>query len=179
MTLIHLKYRTTEDYDIMANKGFVGIFEEKALSSAREIYPNDEQKAYDYAKNVKPMMAVSAATDYFTSRGYAFCVPQTDQQGFDWDALVCRPGDEVLKVSIKSAGYAKGGGSWEVNLKSGHYSKNSKYMSGGTCRKVVHDFDILFVLDGDGKCTAMTQEEALRKPDGTYKVHSVKVPRSK
>ena len=167
----------------MANKGFVGIFEDQALAAARDIYPTDELKAFDYAKNVKTMMAVSAATDYFTRRGYAFTVPQTDQQGFDWDGIICRPGEDPLKVSIKSAGYCKnfedGPDSWEVNLKSGHYSKNSKYMSGGTCRKVVHDFDILFVLDGDGKCTVMTQEEALLKPDGTYKVHSVKIPRSK
>ena len=163
----------------MANKGFVGIFEDQALAAARDIYPNDELKAFDYAKNVKTMMAVSAATDYFTRRGYAFTVPQTDQQGFDWDAIICRPGEDPLKVSIKSAGYAKGGGSWEVNLKSGHYSKNSRHMQGGTCRKVPHDFDLLFVLDGDGKSTVMTQDEALLKSDGTYKVHSVKVPRSK
>ena len=162
----------------MANKGFVGIFA-NCLEVAKQIYPNDETAAYDYAKIMKTQAAVSEACDYFTKRGYSWNTPQTDQQGFDWDALVCRPGDEVLKVSIKSAGYAKGGGSWEVNLKSGHYSKNSKYMSGGTCRKVVHDFDILFVLDGDGKCTVMTQEEALLKPDGTFKVHSIKVPRSK
>ena len=167
----------------MANKGFVGIFEDQALAAAKEIYPNDELKAFDYAKNVKTMMAVSAATDYFTRRGYAFTVPQTDQQGFDWDAIVCGPGEDPLKVSIKSAGYCKnfedGTDSWEVNLKSGHYSKNSRHMQGGTCRKVPHDFDLLFVLDGDGKSTVMTQEEALLKPDGTFKVHSIKVPRSK
>ena len=84
----------------MANKGFVGIFEDQALAAARDIYPNDELKAFDYAKNVKTMMAVSAATDYFTRRGYAFTVPQTDQQGFDWDAIICRPGEDPLKVSI-------------------------------------------------------------------------------
>ena len=166
----------------MANKGFVGIFEDQALAAAREIYPNDELKAFDYAKNVKTMMAVSAATDYFTRRGYAFTVPQTDQQGFDWDAIVCRPGGEPKKVQVKSAGYCKnfekGTDSWEVNLKSGHFSKDSKHMDGGTCRKVPHDFDLIFILDGDGKQTIMTQDEALKKPDGTYRVHSIKVKRS-
>ena len=34
------------------------------------------------------------------------------------------------------------------------------------------------LLDGDGKKTIMTQDEALKKPDGTYRVHSIKVKRS-
>ena len=42
----------------MANKGFVGIFEDQALAAARDIYPNDELKAFDYAKKEKTMMAV-------------------------------------------------------------------------------------------------------------------------
>ena len=165
----------------MANKGYVGIFA-NCLKVAKEIYPNDETVAYDYAKNVKTMMAVSSATDEFTKRGYAFTIPQTDQQGFDWDALICRPGEAPKKVQVKSAGYCKnyekGTDSWEVNLKSGHYSKNSKHMKGGTCTKVPYDFDLLFILDGDGKKTIMTQDEALKKPDGTYRVHSIKVKRS-
>ena len=51
-------------------------------------------------------------------------------------------------------------------------------MDGGTCRKVPYDFDLIFILDGDGKQTIMTQDEALKKPDGTYRVHSIKVKRS-
>ena len=83
----------------MANKGFVGIFA-NCLEVAKQIFPNDEEAAYDYAKNVKTMMAVSSATDEFTKRGYAFTIPQTDQQGFDWDALICRPGEAAQKVQV-------------------------------------------------------------------------------
>ena len=49
----------------MANKGFVGIFA-NCLEVAREIYPNDETAAYDYAKIMKTQMAVSEACDHFT-----------------------------------------------------------------------------------------------------------------
>ena len=165
----------------MANKGFVGIFA-NCLEVAKQIFPNDETAAYDYAKIMKTQIAVSKACDYFTERGYSWNTPQKDQQGFDWDAIVCRPGGEPKKVQVKSAGYCKnfekGTDSWEVNLKSGHFSKDSKHMDGGTCRKVPHDFDLIFILDGDGKQTIMTQDEALKKPDGTYRVHSIKVKRS-
>ena len=37
---------------------------------------------------------------------------------------------------------------------------------------------LIFILDGDGKQTIMTQDEALKKPDGTYRVHSIKIKRS-
>ena len=136
------------------NKGLIGIFE-------------------GATKNQKTRMGVSAATNYYTAKGYVVCWPPPDTQ-CDWDMLAV-PDDgmgDTIKVQVKTTGYIhpSNGKSWIVGLKDGGYISQEKV-------KVPWNFDELCVLDGDGEVTVMKASDILVKSDGENRKHSIVIPR--
>ena len=131
--------------DEIGKEGLIGIFE-------------------GYTKEQKTQMGVAAAYKEFSFMGYVPLTPPPDLQKFGCDLLMIHPltGRQVkteCKTSCNKIVYANGDYNYALGLKSGHYSSNNDCMDGKTCRKTFSGFDIMTLLDADGRFCMYTFEE--------------------
>ena len=134
--------------DEIGKEGLIGIFE-------------------GFTKEQKTQMGVAEAYHYYSRKGYIPYTPPPDLQKSGYDLLmVHHQTREQLKVEAKTTGNKivnkDGSYNYALGLKSGHYSKNNNLMDGGTCRKTFSGFDVLTLLDADGRFCVFTYDEVVK-----------------
>ena len=129
----------------IGKQGLIGIFE-------------------GYTKEQKTQMGVAAAYHHFSFEGYIPFTPPPDLQKSGYDLLMIHQQTEKkLKVEAKTTGNKivsrNGSYNYALGLKSGHYSSDNDCMEGNTCRKTFSGFDVLTLLDADGRFCTYTYDE--------------------
>tara|TARA_B100002052_G_C15581198_1_gene462324 strand:- start:110 stop:595 length:486 start_codon:yes stop_codon:yes gene_type:complete len=131
--------------DEIGKEGLIGIFE-------------------GFTKEQKTQMGVAAAYHEFSFRGFTPLTPPPDVQKSGYDLLMINQvtGKQV-KVECKTTGnkvvFKNGDYNYALGLKSGNFASTNDDMDGKTCRRMFTGFDILTLLDADGRFCMYTLEE--------------------
>ena len=129
----------------VGKQGLIGIFE-------------------GYTKEQRTQMGVAAAYHHYSFKGYIPFTPPPDLQKTGYDLfMIHQQTKEQLKVEAKTTGNKivsrNGSYNYALGLKSGHYSSDNDCMEGNTCRKTFSGFDVLTLLDADGRFCTYTYDE--------------------
>ena len=117
-----------------------------------------------YTKQQKTQMGVAAAYHKFSFMGFTPLTPPPDVQKSGYDLLMMNQvTGEQVKVECKTTGNKivnkNGDYNYALGLKSGNFASTNVDMDGKTCRRMFTGFDILTLLDADGRLCMYTLEE--------------------